>query len=275
MENPPRGSFVTLPGAIIIAAAIIAIALIWVKRPAPAPEGERAAAAERRINLAPVTAADHIFGNPNAPVKIVEYSDPSCPYCKSFNPTMVEIMNEYGPKGKVAWVYRHFPLDKPDPDGNILHPNAGREAQAMECAAALGGNDKFWAFEKRLYEVTPSVTGATPQGLDPKELPEIAKAVGLDQIAFNDCLARGEYKDKVESQYISGINAEVSGTPTSYLVLDDSVNQSALSYVANALIQYKVPPNFLYASDDRKVIVMSGALPKPLISGLINTLVGE
>lgn len=277
MENPPRGSFITLPGAIIIAAAIIAIAFIWVNRPpsAPGAADDQTAAAAHAINLAPVSAADHIKGNPNAPLKIVEYSDPSCPYCKTFNPTMVELINEFGPKGKIAWVYRHFPLDKPDADGRILHPNAGHEAQAMECAAALGGNDKFWAFEERLYSVTPSVTPQSPSGLDQKELPGIAKSVGIDEVAFNDCLARGEYKDKVESQYLSGINAGVLGTPTSFIVLNSGVNQSAVDYVSNALIQYRVPPDLLYLSDDRKTIVVGAALPKNLVAGLITTLVGK
>ncbi|MEA2715657.1 MAG: hypothetical protein QOG91_685 [Candidatus Parcubacteria bacterium] len=277
MENPSRSSLITLPGAIIVAAAIIAIALIWVNKPSPVSNtaDQTAAANQPQINLSPVSAADHILGNPNAPLKIVEYSDPSCPYCKAFNPTMVGIMDQYGPNGKVAWIYRHFPLDKPDANGNVLHPNAGHEAEAMECAASLGGNDKFWAFEKRLYEVTPSVTGDTPAGLDQKKLPEIAAAVGLDQIAFNDCLARGDFKDKIEAQYVSGINAEVSGTPTSFIVLGDSVNQSAQDYVANALLQYRVPPNLLYVSDDHKTIVMSGAMPKALVDGLLGTLVGN
>lgn len=208
--------FLTLPGAIVIAATIIAIAVIWTRRPAPAPVPSAPATAEASIS--PVTAADHIFGNPNAPVKIVEYSDASCPFCKTFHPTMEKIMAEYGPTGNVAWVYRHFPLDKPDQNGRVLHPNAGTEAQAMECAAALGGNDAFWAYTNKLYEITPSVTQATPAGLDPSELPEIARTVGLDVISFNECLTSGRFKDKVDQSYVDGLNAGVSGTPYSVIV---------------------------------------------------------
>ena len=221
-SNQPRSS-ITLPGAIIIAAALIAIAIIWVKKPTSTPPASAQKSPTEQageINMAPVTVADHILGNPNAPIKIVEYSDPSCPYCKMFNPTMEQIISTYGPGGQVAWVYRSFPLDKPGTrsDGGTLHPNAGHEAQAMECAASLGGNTKFWAFEKHLYETTPSVTSDTPNGLDQSTLPQLAKDVGLDPIAFNDCLASGQFKDKVEAQYTDGLNVGVTGTPYNIVI---------------------------------------------------------
>lgn len=204
--------------AIIIAGALIAIAIIWVKKPATTPISEDRPRAE--VSLPDVTPADHILGNPQAEIKIVEYSDTSCPFCKTFNETMVKIMNEYGSGGKVAWVYRHFPIDKPGTrsDGGILHPNAGHEAQALECAASLGGNEKFWAYEKRLYDITPSVTATSPNGLDQKLLPEIAEYVGLDKTLFGECLASGQFKDKVEADYVEGVNAGISGTPYSVIM---------------------------------------------------------
>nr|MBP6858387.1 thioredoxin domain-containing protein [Candidatus Paceibacterota bacterium] len=169
MDSKPHPAL-TLPGAIIIAGAIIAIAIIWVKKPVSAPVASNQPSIPE-ISMADVTSADHILGNPDADVVIVEYSDPSCPYCKVFHPTMQKIIGEYGPTGKVAWVYRSFPLDKPDSQGRILHPNAGMQAQAQECAAALGGNDAFWKYTDRLYEVIQSDKGIT---LDNAELPVIA-----------------------------------------------------------------------------------------------------
>lgn len=148
MDNKNQSS-INLPSAIIIAGAIIAISIIYVKKPVantvPTNDIEQVS---NKINLEPVTAKDHILGNPNAPIKIVEYSDPSCPYCKTFNSTMNQIMEKYGPSGKVAWVYRSIPLDTPDANGNVLHPNARNESQAIECAGILGGNEKFWGLSK-------------------------------------------------------------------------------------------------------------------------------
>jgi protein-disulfide isomerase len=239
-----------LPLSIVLAALIIAGSIIFIKKSdtTPVKNTADAAAAQPEVNIKPISTDDHILGNPNAPVKIVEYSDPSCPFCKIFNPTMVQIMDTYGKNGQVAWVYRSFPLDKPGTagEGKILHPNAGHEAQALECAASLGGNDIFWAYEKKLYETTPSVTGATPNGLDQKQLPVIAAQVGLDKAAFTTCLDSGKMKDKVEAQYLEGINAGVSGTPY----------------------------NFIVTSAGKKVIV-PGALPFDQIKSAIDILLGN
>lgn len=217
-ETKPQ-SALNIPTAIIIAGAIIAGSVIYTMKPVPSTD-QAAAALSGTISVKSVTTNDHILGNPSAKIKIVEYSDPSCPFCKVFHNTMRKIVNEYGKSGDVAWVYRHFPIDKPGtrPDGTALHPNAGHESQAMECASALGGEDKFWAYTNRLYEVTPSVTGSSPDGLDQKELYTIAQFVGLNANDFKTCLDSGRYKDKVDASYEEGLKAGIQGTPMSFLV---------------------------------------------------------
>ncbi len=221
MENKQNNT-ISIPGAIIIAGAIIAFALILSLKPQTQnTKNEPVTKIENPLKMSPVTSKDHILGNPNAQIKIVEYSDTSCPFCKIFHPTMKKVIDRYGAEGNVAWVYRHFPLDKPGTrsDGGVLHPNAGKEAQALECAAALGGNDAFWKYTHRLYEITPSVTSQTPQGLDQDELPKIASFAGLDATSFSTCLSSGRFADTVESQYQDGISVGVSGTPASVFVL--------------------------------------------------------
>jgi protein-disulfide isomerase len=96
--------------------------------------------------MAPVTDKDHIKGDISAPVKIVEYSDLECPFCKRFHTTMQDVVKSYD--GKVAWVFRQFPLAQ-------LHPKAVKEAEAAECVASLGGNAAFWKFIDKVEEVTP------------------------------------------------------------------------------------------------------------------------
>jgi len=102
------------------------------------------------INVAPVGQDDYIFGNPEAEIKIVEFSDLECPFCKSFHVTLHQVVQEYD--GKVAWIYRHFPIDS-------RHPKADAEAVAVECAGKLGGNEMFWKYIDKLFEVTPSNNG--------------------------------------------------------------------------------------------------------------------
>ena len=219
-KSGTKSNILNIPTAIIIAGAIIAGSIIYTMKPAGSENQQAGAIGSKQSEVKPVTEKDHILGNPNAKIKIIEYSDPACPYCKVFHNTMRRIINEYGKSGDVAWVYRHFPIDKPGtrPDGGILHPNAGHEAEAMECAGAIGGNDKFWAYTNRLYEITPSVTGDSPDGLDQKELPKIAEYAQIDVAEFKTCLDSGRYKDKVEAQYLDGLNIGIEGTPSSIMI---------------------------------------------------------
>ena len=119
---------------------------------------------------------------------------------------MQEVMSEYGKDGKVAWVYRHFPLDQ-------LHSKARKEAVALECANEQGGNDKFWSYADRLYEVTPA-----NNGLDPAELPKIAQYVGLDTAKFNTCLASTKYDKHIEDEVQNAQATGGNGTPWSIVV---------------------------------------------------------
>lgn len=146
-------------------------------------------------------ATDYILGNPNAPVKVIEYADLECPFCKEFHNTMKQVMDYYGDSGQVAWVYRHFPLAQ-------LHSKAPREAQAAECAGELGGNEAYWRFIERVFEVTPS-----SNGLDLNQLPVIASEVGVDPIAFNQCLDSERYAKKVSDLYAEAIGLGAQGTP--------------------------------------------------------------
>lgn len=219
MNESKSSAVLNIPTAIVIAGAIVAGAIIYTMRPTGNNQVNVLGSTTHEIKA--VNMNDHILGSPGAKIKIVEYSDPSCPYCKVFHNTMRRIMTDYGKTGQVAWVYRHFPIDKPGtrPDGTALHPNAGHEAQALECASALGGSDKFWLYTNRLYEVTPSVTKDTPSGLDQKELYNIAKFAGLDENDFKTCLDSGRYKDKVDAQYNEGAEAGISGTPSSFMII--------------------------------------------------------
>ncbi len=206
-----------VPIAIVIAGALMAGAIYFSssKTPsAPTVAGNNAAANQELPQddissldqMADISASDHIRGNPDAPVKIVEYSDTECPFCKRFHDTMKQIMDEYGQDGKVAWVYRQFPLTQ-------LHSKATKEAEATECANELGGPDKFWAYIDRLFQITPS-----NDGLDLAELPKIAQYVGLDVNKFNTCLSSGKYLSHIQSDTQNATVTGGNGTPWSIVV---------------------------------------------------------
>src|SRR3989344_740868 len=207
-ETATKSRSLSIPFAIIIAGALIAGAVFIEKTPA-APSSNTAAAGEtqnQEITLRPVSSADHLYGKHAADIIIVEYSDLECPFCKVFHQTLTQLMNDYGKSGKLAWVYRHFPLTE-------LHSKALTEAEASECAAEIGGNDAFWKFVNRIFAVTPS-----NNGLDLAELPRIAASIGLNQQAFESCLASGKYQAKIKADYDDAYTAGARGTPYSVIL---------------------------------------------------------
>jgi len=207
----------TIPVAIIVAATIIGGAIILTKNDSGStPNDPVKKEAEVKISIRPISGDDHILGNPDALIKLVEYSDTECPYCKIFHTTMNQIINEYGKDGKVAWVYRHLPLDS-------LHSKARREAEATECATELGGNVKFWEYTDNLYAITPS-----NNGLDLAELPKIAESVGLDKTQFEECLSSGRTAPKVEEDVKEAIANGGNGTPFN-IIIDKEGNTIPLS----------------------------------------------
>lgn len=159
---------------------------------------------EQAKKVEKVSDKDRVRGSRDAEVFIIEYSDLECSFCKQFHPTLQQVVDEY--KGKVAWVYRHYPLD-------ILHPKADKEAEAAECAFEIGGEDGFWKFIDKIFEVTPA-----NNGLDLAKLPTYASQVGLNQTKFKTCLDSGKYKEEVERQYQSGLTAGVAGTPGGFVI---------------------------------------------------------
>ena len=187
-----------LPITIVVAGVLIAGAVFLVGKTSVPTDGTGSNNVTARV-YDPAT--DHILGNPNAAVKVVEYMDLECPHCKTFEKTMHQVMDFYGASGNVAWVSRPFPLAS-------IHSKAPKEAEAAECAADQGGNTAYFKFIDRLFEVTPS-----DNGLDAAQLPVIAKDVGLNVDAFNSCLQSGKYTKKIQDSYNEAIALGAQGTP--------------------------------------------------------------
>ena len=210
------GDKLSLPISIIIAGLLIGGGVYMngkITKESPTTTQKQQIASENLGDtLRPIDVNDHILGSSKARVLVVEYSDTECPFCKTFHNTMNSIMQEYGKDGQVAWVYRHFPIAQ-------LHAKAFKESQATECAAVLGGNSKFWEYINKVYEVTPS-----NDGLDPKELTNIATQVGLSSVDFNTCLESGEFDAKIKADMQNAQELDAGGTPYS-LIVDTKNNE--------------------------------------------------
>ncbi len=206
---PQRNNSLGIPVAIVISAALIAGAIYFSgTKVVPPQQANTAGTLEEQVTpeveVAPVTEADHIRGNPNAPIMFVEYSDYDCPYCKLFHETMNRIMAEYGSSGEVAWVYRHFPIES-------LHEDAPKIAEAAECVAELAGNEAFWKFSDLVFGER-----AVNERTDITRLPEFARTAGVTNIpAFESCLENGTYTDAIATDISEAIAAGGTGTPHS------------------------------------------------------------
>lgn len=204
LQTPSQNNNLSIPIAIVIAGVLIAGAVYYsagrsTTSLTQSQQAQQQVAAQAG-QVKPVDlATDHILGDKNAKVFVIEYSDFECPFCKRFQPTMQELLSEY--KGEVAWVYRHFPLS--------FHQNAEKEAEASECANELGGNDVFWKYADKIFERTTSNgTGFPLSGLVP-----LAKEIGLDETKFKSCLDSGKYAQHVGQDEQEGQSAGVTGTP--------------------------------------------------------------
>lgn len=241
----------TLPMAIVLGAFIIAIAILVVMMPRNINGSQQKTnngsntldsstittmvnhilATKNSNPVIPVNANDHIQGSSKPIVTIIEYSDLECPFCKNFDVTMNQIMQKYS--NKVAWVYRHFPLDCVDdtnPSCTPLHPKARHEAVASECAFEQGGNDAFWKYITEIFKITPS-----NNGLDPQDLGLVAQDLGLDMNKFNTCLSSDKYANVVSVDAKEGLKSNVEGTPMS-IIIDKMGN----TYTVSGAFPYEV-----------------------------------
>ncbi len=169
----------SIPAAIVIAGALIAGAVYFSKVSPTASSGASSQVAQQQqatpgplpdhFDIRAISNSDHIVGDKNAPVTLVEYSDLECPYCKLAHPTISKLLQDYS--GKVRLVYRHA----------FVHQQGPAEANAAECANAQG---KFSEFVDTIFANTPS-----NDGLNLADLPKYAKDAGVADIpAFEACV---------------------------------------------------------------------------------------
>lgn len=168
----------------------------------PAAQEQPTAATEK---IDPITDEDFVKGSPDAPIKIVEYSDFDCPFCSRFHDTMNEIVAESD--GQVNWVFRHFPLEQ-------LHPNAFAVSLSAECVAEQGGDEAFWQFTDA-YFAERGAGNRTPHG---ELIPELVLQTGVDQQQFTECFNAERYAENIQADIADAVETGGRGTPWSVLI---------------------------------------------------------
>jgi len=157
------------------------------------PRGELTEPAHGRMPLLSGTEYDPS----GARVAVVEFGDFECPYCARFDQFVLpELKAEYVDSGRLAFVYRDFPLDN--------HREALKASRAASCARSQG---KYWQMHTRLF----LKRGQFP----PEQLLELARALGMNSHVFATCVAAEPSETKADVAL--GRLLGVSVTPTFFL----------------------------------------------------------
>jgi len=197
---------IVLPGAILIAAVLVSLTLIFTRGSSTGGSAQIGGDNQPAPVDLKIDKGDYVLGDKDAKVTIVEFSDFQCPFCRSFwSGAFAQIKKDYVDTGKARLVYRHYPLS--------FHPAAHISAQAAECA---GDQAKFWEMhDKMFFEQSKLGQGTIEYG--EAEIKTWAAQLGLNSGDFNQCLDSGKYSQKVDDDSALGSASGVSGTPTIFI----------------------------------------------------------
>lgn len=147
---------------------------------------------------------EHIKGNPDAKVALVEYGDFQCPYCQQYEPTIKQVIDKY--QNDIKFQFRNFPLIN-------IHQNAFAAARAAEAA---GLQNKYWEMHDALYSQANWQTWTTanaPQA----EFNTYAKELGLDVEQFKKDFSSSTVNDAVNADQAEGNRLKITGTPSFFV----------------------------------------------------------
>lgn len=152
----------------------------------------RFSAAKKTVN-----GKEHVYGNPNAEVSLVEFGDYDCPFCQRFHGEPKEVVDHSD--GHVNWIFKNF----------LIHPSAQPLHIAAECIAKYGDNRKFFIANDMIYKAGGS------RSISPEKLGQM---IPIDQDKYENCVQNSETQDKVSADSAFGNKAGVSGTPTTFVI---------------------------------------------------------
>ena len=141
------------------------------------------------------------LGDPGAPVKLIEYADFQCPYCRQYwQDTEQQVIENYVKTGKVYYEYRSV--------GGFLGEESQAAAEAVYCA---GDQGKFWQYRDALFS---HWTGENVGDFTPERLQQYAASLGLDRVAFEQCLSSGKQSGRVQQDLDNAKRDGIKATPS-------------------------------------------------------------
>jgi protein-disulfide isomerase len=144
----------------------------------------------------PVGVDDAVWGSPNAPVTVLEFSDLQCPFCARVHPTLKQLESKYGPN-QLRIVFKHNPLP--------FHPNARPAAKVADAVLRQGGSRAFFAFLDLAFAEQPK--------LGDEALSEWIARVGLDPSVVIKRAELQDTADKIDRDMALAAKIGANGTP--------------------------------------------------------------
>jgi protein-disulfide isomerase len=144
------------------------------------------------------------LGNPDAPIKIMEFGDYQCPSCRFFQQQIKpRIDMTYIKDGHAQFVFFDFPLS--------IHPHSFLAARAARCAGDQGGSEPYFKYHDALFTNQPTwAISSQPARL----FVDYAEAAGLDENAFETCLRSDRFADVVTANLRFAEAMDLPGTPS-------------------------------------------------------------
>ncbi|MCG8346677.1 MAG: DsbA family protein [Chloroflexales bacterium] len=154
-------------------------------------------------------------GDPDAPVKVIDYSDFQCPACAAFSGTLgQDITRDYVETGKVQFIYHDLPLSQ--------HINSVKASEASRCA---GEQDSFWPMHDVLFaRQTEWAALSSPVN----QFTSYAAGIGLNRGEFESCLNSGKYTTQVAQAGQVAAQVGVSSTPSFIVNGSDPIDSTEL-----------------------------------------------
>lgn len=143
-----------------------------------------------------------VFGDPKAPITIVEFADFECPVCRGLHDAVRGLLPNY-PQVKI--IFKDFPID-------ALHPWARTAALAGRCAYQQ--NPKaFWQLYDLIYDNQDLISASNAYD----KMMEYAGKAGLNADTFKACLSSPEATAAVDASLANGKLLDVRSTPTLFV----------------------------------------------------------
>ena len=161
---------------------------------------------------------DPARGNMSAKVTIHEWSDFQCPFCGRVEPTVAQVMKDYGDRIKFVW------HDLPLP----MHPDAPLAAQAGREAYAQKGPSAFWSLHDKMF--------ANQQKIKRDDLDGYAKDLNLNMDKWKSALDGSTHTAEIEADKKAGNDDGISGTPA-FIIVPSGATQRLLHQRRSGLPQ--------------------------------------